>query len=184
MVSDIAGDGSYDIALPAGWVDGYSVVRRIETPTGNQVPSIVEPDRYGIERLAASVELRFYDMTPPNGDTIRLTFTQPHAVTAGASSVPVQDDAAVAAMASALCCRQLAARHTHDFDSTMSADSVDFQGSPGRYLLLATTLEREFEEHLGIGDASSDVAAAMVLHDLDPSLSWGERRVFHGPRVT
>ncbi len=170
--------------MPAGWVDGFSVIRSIETPTGNQVPTIVEPDRYGIERLAAGLEIRFYDLTPPTGDTIRVIFTIPHSVTAGTSSVIVQDDPAVAALASAILLRQLAARHTHDFDSTIAADAVDYGGTPRRYLDLAQALEREYEEHMGVGDASGDVTAAMILHDVDPGFAWGERRIFHGPRTT
>jgi hypothetical protein len=182
--TQVAGDGGYIYAMPASWVDGFSVIRTIESPTGNQIPTYVEPDRWTIYRDPAGLRVRFYDLTPPASDNIRYVYTIPHAVSAGASSVPASDDHAIAAKASAILLRQLGARHARDFDSTLTADAVDHAGTATRYDSLATALEDEFDAHLGIGDSSDDTVAAMVLHDIDVDMAWGERRLFHGPRVT
>lgn len=167
LTVDISGDGSYEYALPAGWVNDFSSILQVEYPAGeSQDPgdAIIPPEQYGEYRTAVARVLRFYGITPAAGYTIRITFTAPHAATA--ATIFANDFDAVCSLASAYCCFDLARRYSQDSESFISADSVDRRTKADKYLGVGKSLVNEFAIHFGL-NKETEIAAASGTKNLD-----------------
>jgi hypothetical protein len=81
-VSDISGAGSFDLALPTGWVDGFSQVKQIEYPYDSSYPQppTIDNDDWTIYQNPTGKVLRLLADTPTSGETVRLHFSAPHRI--------------------------------------------------------------------------------------------------------
>jgi len=82
VVADIEGAGSYDLALPAEWEEGFSEVRQIFFPLAadeRNSPEL-EADAWELYQKPDSLVLRLLNDTPAVGQTLRLKFTARHSV--------------------------------------------------------------------------------------------------------
>jgi len=184
IVADIAGSGAYTYALPATWEAEFSIIVSFEWPSGDQWPSMIESQRFQIYDSGAGDQLRTLDFTPSTGQTMRIVHTARHAVAGASSTVAKADEIAVAELAASICLRQLAARAADSRDSTILADAVDYGGLVQTYTQLADRLLRAYRDHVGVGKEgeSESVMAATAILDVDPTLAWGEQRLFHNRR--
>lgn len=80
LVADISGADSFDLALPAGWVDGFSRAQLIEYPYDSSVavPTVLEDDEWFIYQTPTGKVLRLSSAVPAVGETLRLHFTTQH----------------------------------------------------------------------------------------------------------
>ena len=181
LVTDISGDGSYEYALPTGWVTDFSAIQSVEYPAGiSQDPAdaLIPPEKYGVYRNATTSKLRFYDTSPAAGNLIRVTFTIPHTVVTAASTVFANDFDAVCAMAAGFCCFDLARRFAQDQDSMIAADSVDRRTKSDRYQSLGKSLIGEFSIHFGL-DKEAAVIASSVMKNYDINYPGGMDQLTH-----
>lgn len=183
-VQDYAGDGAtFDWALPAGWVADLSTVRSVEYPTGQRPASLLEADDWQFYRVSTAVQnIRLITLTPSAGQTLRITWTKPHLVDVSGSTVPAQDEEAIANLAAAIGLRQLAAYYANTVDPTIAADSVNYRSKSSDYVKLASELEQQYREHMGIKDKDAETLAGGVFVDVDRTNSLNQDQLTHPNR--
>ena len=172
--TDIAGNGTHDLALPTGWVDGYSMISSAEYPIG-QVPSeLLANDEVDIYRSPTALKIRLRDVAPAAAESVRLTFT----IQRSAATVPDNDIDAVAWLSAALCCEDLANAFAQSTDSSIAADSVDYRDKSQKFASRAKRLMQLYKEHLGLKD-NDTVTPASVVSDIDVGYPGGGGRLTH-----
>lgn len=175
-VADIAGDGSYEYALPADWSESFSLIKSVEYPAGKQVPVCLDASDFGVYKTESNLKLRFYTITPQSGDIIRLTYITLYA-RGTIDSVPAQDTDALCNLAAGLCCGALSRIYSQTSDPAIDADSVNYQGKANEYAKRAEELIIRYSEHMGKKDGSP--LAACGVRDWDTFFSWGGDYLIH-----
>lgn len=177
-VADIADAAGMLLDLPAGWEEGFSVVTSIEHPVGRVPPALLAPDAWALYRDVDAVRIMLASSLPA-GSTARVAFTAPHVVSATEDTVPAPHRAAVAMLAAAMLCDQLAAFYANDSDSTIAVDRAPGQSRSQAYAARARDYRRQYQDAVGAADRLAAPAAAVA--SLRPRDSAGNARLFHPP---
>lgn len=182
---DYAGDGvTFDLALPTGFVDGKSTIQLIEYPAAMAnvpTPSYITPKDWMFYRSPSAVKLRLLVVVPNAGETVRVTYTMPHTVNSGGSTIWADDEEAVADLAASIALRQLAAIYAGTVDPTITADSVDYKSKAFEYSKLANDLEKRWAQHMGL-DQDSEIRAGSTMIDVSRPDSLGLDHLTHPSR--
>lgn len=183
-VQDYAGDGTtFDFALPAGWIQDLSTIRILEYPAGQRPPQMLEDSDWQFYRVSTSLlKIRLTVITPSAGQTLRAVWTKPHLVDVSGSTIAAQDEEAVAGLAAAMGLRQLAALYANTVDPTIAADAVNYRSKSSDYLKLATELETQYRDHLGLNAKDSETLAGGTMVDVDRTSSLNQDQLTHPNR--
>jgi hypothetical protein len=185
VVVDVAGDSvSYDLTLPASWVDGLSRVVTIEYPAGARYPTLLSATGWRLYRTASTTKLRLLDVIPATGQTLRLTYTALHTLDgldgAAATTIPATHTEAFASLAGALALYRLAARYISEQEATLNIDAVDRQGKTDLARRLADGLMRAYREEIGV--SGGEAPALAVVGWRSTLADSGLSRLTHGRR--
>lgn len=144
----------YDYALSnlTNWVNGFSWIKSVEYPQGDQSPAYYKADRYMIYN---QTHLRFLDGTPNDTSTIRVVYYSPHVVSSAASSVPEYFEYSVANYAAALALESLAAKYAKAQNADIQADVVSYGTKSDLFRRLATELKESALAEWGAGDTEA-----------------------------
>lgn len=185
-VQTIVGTGiAFTFALAADFEDGFSQVRSVEYPVGQQDPEYLDENSYRLylDPSTGVLKLRLLDLVIPTTQTAYVVYTTQHSVTVSpaADTVPVIDRESTVSLAASVCARQLAMLYAQTSDSTLGAESVAYRAKSYEYLALAKDLEAVYSNR-GVIDEKSITAASAML-DLDVPMQGTLRtpRFFHGP---
>lgn len=178
VVSDLAGNGGFDYDPPSAWADGFSILKQVEYPAGEQQPVYLPKEDVTVYRNASALKLRFLRDTPATGKTARITFTALHTVNAGSSTIPSSDEDAVAALGAAYACEALANHYAKTTEPTLVADVVDHRSKSQEFAGRAKRLRALFLSSLGIKE-ENEVAPASGTRDWHIDSSWGQDRFLH-----
>jgi hypothetical protein len=178
VVSDLAGNDGFDYDLPSTWNDGFSFLKQVEYPAGEQQPVYLHKEDVTLYRNASALKLRFLRDTPATGKTARVTFTALHTLTASSASIPSSDEDAVAALGAAYACEALSNHYAKTTEPTLQADVVDHRSKSQEFAGRAKRLRALFLSSLGIKD-ENEVAPASGTRDWFTDSSWGEDRLLH-----
>ncbi|MFZ5530298.1 MAG: hypothetical protein ACOY4U_04510 [Pseudomonadota bacterium] len=179
-VEDVTAAGGKTLALPAGWVDGFSSLVGIEHPIGNVPPDFLPNDSYALYQAPSSTVIQVRDGFSA-GAVARCTYTIKHVLSANTDTIPLQHREVVACLAASCLCEQLAALYSGDGDSTIQADNVNHQSKAQEFSARARSLRKRYFDELGI-DPRRAVAAGAVV-DLSFRDSRGQPRLSHPLRV-
>lgn len=188
LVVDITGDGTktYDIE-GVGFKRGWSDIKTVEHPAAEDPPVFRDRDDDWIvyedpsKTEGARMRLLFLSVTPTSAETIRVTFTQPHTVTEGESTLTETEFLAVVYLCMVILYRALAAKFAQSMDPTIDADAVDYGGRSQNYLFLSERYMTDYKNILGFGEEG--VTAAQALAEVDIIFSHGEQFLFHHSRT-
>lgn len=187
IVGAITGAGTYEYSLPTGWDDNFSVVKAVEYPAGNQTPTYLDEDYWLIYQGTTGKKLRFLSYTPTTAETINVTITAKHTVSAasgtvsGTSTVPDVDQDAVINLAAAIACYALGRKYAQSIEPTIAADSVNHLQKSGEYAKRGQELEKLYRNHLAPAK-DGQVTAASVTGDWDSLAGWQDDRLTHPKR--
>lgn len=186
FVTDIAGDGTRDYALPAEFVKRFSEVIQVETPAGEDFPVFrdKEDDWFIYEDPSKSagfqLRLRFRETTTKVGDDIRVTIATNWTLEP-TSDVDDQDTfLAIIYKTLNYAFRAIGAKFAQSTDPSIQADAVDYGGRTQNYLFLAERYQTEYRAVVGL---SGEVKAAAVLGDVDVIFAHGEDFLHHPVRT-
>lgn len=158
LVRDLPGAGGHDLALPVEWSADFSVVASLEYPVGNVPASMLQPAAWCLYVSPVATVIRLSDLSPAATESIRCTFTALHTE----DTLPIVDYEAVADLAASICLLQLSAAYGNSTDSTIQADSVDYQSKTDQYRRLAETLRVKALSALGLNGDDVIPAASVV----------------------
>ncbi len=174
---DYTGDGvTYDFQLPADFVVGSSQIVSVEYPTGQQIPNYLPEHLYFLYRESPPT-LRLL-LTPAAGNVLRVSYTAQHEVhesDASLTTVPAADRQALASLAAARACVELAAVANKSVQ-TFQPDLPMVPGPVERYLSLARELYSSYIRLLGIPDGGPLPAWLSSSLSFFPSWTGGPAR--------
>ncbi|HRQ63887.1 MAG TPA: hypothetical protein PKZ76_03335 [Xanthomonadaceae bacterium] len=178
LVEDVVAPGGQRLPAPPGWIDGQSAVRAIEYPVG-QIPAMYLDGAVGIYRGpdGDAIELQ---QSLGDGETARVFFTSAHVLDAATTTIPPRHQRAVAALAAADLCGQLASHYASEGEPTIQADAVDHQGKSGRFRNRARDLRAEYVAAVGTAPSERNRPASVNV-PLPSRDALGGRRIFHPP---
>lgn len=169
LVADVAGVTGYFIDVPAGWVAVRSRLQAVEYPL-DQLPmatlEAAEMHQVGGWRILLA--------EPVTNIAVRVHFTAPHA--ADGSTVPAHHINAVACLAAAELCRQLATQLGHDRDASIGAMGQQQGSQSGDMARRAKEWLAVYRVALGLPDPDKASASASGK-PAGAVVSWGARRV-------
>lgn len=169
LVASVADVSGATIAVPDTWVAGRSRLQAVEYPL-DQVPmAVLEAAEY-FNGTAWQVLLA----EAVSSITVRLHFTAPHA--ADGTTVPAHHINAVACLAAAELCRQLATRLAHDRDATIGAQGAQQGSQSGDLSRRAKEWLAVYRVVLGLPDPDKSGAGSNGK-PAGAVVSWGARRV-------
>jgi hypothetical protein len=178
-VADVDVDEDGNLPAPAGFTSASKLLR-VEYPVGNRPPSYVPAGEIEIYEtpdalmLVPSVEF-------PAGATMRLTYTAAHTLDdSDDTTIPGEHVHAVAALAAADLCGQLAANYSNEAAPTIGADTVDHKGKSDRWRARKRELDAEYVRVVG-SKPNDRTKAASVDVAVTRADSLGRPRLFHPP---
>lgn len=175
-MEDVPGTGT-TLALPAGFVDGFSDVTGLEYPVGRVPPTVIARDRWTLYLGPDGLEIMTLDAF---SGTVRVRYTVQHVLGATVDTLPAGDRETVAKYAASLVCEQLAALYAGDTDPTIGVDRMQGQSRSQAFAARAREYRKQYQLALGIEDKTSAPAGAVVQLRGDDSL--GNPRLFHPAR--
>jgi len=178
-VSDIAGNGTSLIALPAGYEEGFSSIRSIEFPVGSVPPVLLLDEDWQLYRDTSALKIMLLGSTAAATDTLRVTFTARHLD--DGSTVPDADFEAVCDYAAALCYDAMAGLYTQSGDPSLAADVVNYRTKNQEYQSLANAARKRYFQHMGIdpSDTSTGTGPAIATGNLYETQGSGLDRLTH-----
>lgn len=157
VVVDLPGSAGHDCDLPIDFIDGFSSILQVEYPVDRIPANIIDRADYSIYATPTGKRLRILIAAPAVDEFVRQTYTILHSE----DSVPAVDLEAVANLAAATCCRQLAVAFGNTNDPIIQADVVNYRSKGDEYARRAKELETLYKNHLGVKD-NDTVAAGMT----------------------
>lgn len=133
-VKDYTGDGTtYNFSLPKVWEPGFSRVRSIEYPAGEQEPEFLSLGDYEVYQASTDVfQLRLHD-TPSDGEVLRLIYTSPHRLNVDEDTIPSYHRDAVTCLAAAYVAWNLAAKYAGFTDPSLVGDVINYRTKEREY---------------------------------------------------
>ena len=186
IVTDFTGDGSsYDFTLPPTYYDGFSVIRSIEFPQGDQIPTYLEDGDWQIYKSTTlTPKLRLLNDIPSATQTLRVIHTSFHLLTSSSATINAQGQDAVCNLASALYCYSLARHYARTAETTITADTVNYQTKSDVYAARARELIEQFNQAMNIDSSTGGLAvkAASIITEWDTEYQWQQDYLLHPKR--
>lgn len=142
--------------LPASWVDGSYLVTA-EYPIGEQPVSFIDMEIY-----VTPAEQKL--VTPDGlsaGATVRIQFTAPHLLNAGATpadTIPLRHREAVASYAAQVLCKQLASHFSGQRETSINADGSNTESRARNFAARAKEYRAAYYAGIGKADPQADKA--------------------------
>ena len=157
-VEDVTGLTGQLIDLPPGYQIDFSEMQAIECPIGNVPPT--ELDSWGFYDAPSGRSLQFADTFA--GATARFTYTVRHVLDGATDTIALGDREAVAKLAAAQLCQQLAAVYSNETDSTLAVDTARTADKASNYRRLGRDYRDHYNQHLGVQDQRAVAASAVA----------------------
>jgi len=163
LSAKVDGDGTFEYALPAGFVDRFSRIRAVFYPH----PPVASPWPYGpagrgrkpldedktrLVRTESGLRLRFLEHTPGTSEDFLVEFTAPHSLDEAACTLPVTDDEALADLAAANCCDAMAARYGQETDPNLQTDVVNRLTKAAEWRSMGTRYRKSYDAKMTLKD--------------------------------
>jgi hypothetical protein len=170
------GDDGYSYDLPSAFVDGFSSIKQIEYPYGEQDPVILDKNRYEIYQYTTGKKIRFLDVSPNTTEEFLVTFTV-HWTTTNITSIIDSHVTPIVFLCASLACKMLATYYsqTNQVDFA-NAEFADLGGKDKQYEARAKSYQMVFDSFFGL---SNGVSAAYGIVDYDSNVVLGYGRFTH-----
>lgn len=178
-VDEFVGDGGYDYDLPSDWVQGFSLISRIEYPYDEQEITIIPKEEWTIFlKLVGSTQtyvLRFLDTSPAASYSIRVNYTLPHTINGSTSTVYQNDVEAVCHLAASMCLQAIASKMLQTSSPTIGADAVSYAAKSSA----ASTRAKEYYKFYLLALGLDGEIAALGIKEFDTGFSWDAEHLTH-----
>lgn len=163
VVADVTADGTRQTSLPAGFVDGTSVLLRVELSVAGDFDE-VDPRAFGLYRTPTALVIRWLAGTAPTtGESVRVAHTAGRTlgVTTATTTVLDSDFHAVCDLAVSLCCAALAQKYARTAEPILNADVVGYRTKAQEWDGRATAYRRAYTEHIGAAAGPAPAGASV-----------------------
>ena len=192
IVTDVTGDAGkyYPIATSlTSFVEGFSRIISIEYPAAtvasDEAPTYLEPEDWDDNYWASSARyLWLPSHAPAATEKMRIKFTAPYTISAGAVDIPTAHFYSISTLAAGLCAQAIADKYSRTSDSPLSIDSVDHLSRAQQWASRSRELIGMYKESMGLGggEGGSSVQGTGEFVDWDTAPSWPSVRrwLYHG----
>jgi len=171
------GNGGYSYAMPTSWVDGFSDIRSLEYPSGEQVPVYLQTEDWEIHTDDTGSKIRFLDDSPGISESFIVGYTVPHTLSAAASTIYANDFEALCYLAASYCCKAISKSYAQSSEPIINADAVDYKSKSSEYAKRAEELYKDYERLMIESEETVDPGS--VVKDFDTGFIWGGRHLTH-----
>lgn len=191
---DGANTNSYLLSSILGslWSYGHTTIERIEYPSGEDEPSMLDAEDYeiyddGTAQDGSNLVLRFKNsIAPTSSEKFILTFDlQRNIPLVGSQNFPYSksDFTAITTLAASIFCAALASAYAQSIETQITADSVNYNEKTRKYLDLARYYMSIYKG-IVFGDEESTKDTKPVMKDIDIDLTnaLGGSFAFHSSR--
>lgn len=163
VVVDVTADGTRYTALPAGFIDGSSLLVRVER---QEAPDFYacDPRTYALYRAPTGLTLRWLDGTEPAAAaTVRIAYTAGRALGTLATDTTVLDADfyALCDLAVSLCCAALAQKYARTAEPLLNSGVVAYRTKAQEWDGRATAYRTAYREHMGSSAGTAPAGAAV-----------------------
>ena len=173
---NISGDGSAIEWVLSGtseivtdWVEGFSIIKRVEYPAGvsgeRRLPELERDSWLVLKTDTSTIKFRLLSVTPASSETVRITYTVPHILSSTQSTIYQEDEKAFEALWASLACKAIAANYAHLKDSFIDADVTDGQKLSAQFNVMSEQFKEVWNEHF------PDPVVSLEK-DLDIGFAW------------
>lgn len=188
LVVEQAGTGSAYLALPSGWVPGFSRISWIEYPARQNPPRMIDDQAWQLTRSPTDVTVErilLLEAVPAASEWVRFGFTAPWPTPTASASVDQVDDVAfhaVTALAASYCLTHLAAETARSRSGALPTNFVDGSQRTRDLRDVAKELRSVYDRFLGrvstMDPSNTGPGPVSKPFDFDPSYLT----LFHGRR--
>lgn len=201
VVADITGDGtqSYPVTDLTSWVVGRSDLKWIEYQVDQTPPQYLDANEFVVRRIAntgTNAEVRaeslyLHNAAPAATETFRVCYTAPHTVTAGASgysTIPAEDEQAVADFGAARFLEEVAVRYSGLVSQSglMAEQVIAYTEKASDARANADAARKRARVSMGLpadpGDDSTPQSVGLAVVDGDLSFHERTGALTHRPR--
>lgn len=174
LVVSVTGNGTSSYAVPTGWIDELSTILFIEYPISEIPPSYLFNDRYMIFQSTSTIwKIMLFDETPTSSETFKVTFTAKR----DATNIPDGLLEPFVWLAGALCLLELSTKAVNYVDSSINADSVNYESKDEQYSEKVRQLMKMYRDSIGILEGFSK--GAIYITQRDTKYPYGISRLTH-----
>lgn len=174
-VEDYEGDGTFQLALPSGFVVNQSQIIGVQYPfdkTAQTRQTTLKPNEYDVFLYEGTTyKLRIKTTTPSAGEVLRLTYTKDHALAEDSTTITLnEDEESLLHYAASLCFRIMAAKSISVTEPTQSLMNVNYQARRDAYMNMAA-----YHEGIsGLKNYAKPCEGAVVFSQLPEGTDLGE----------
>lgn len=156
LTEDVDADGTMLSPMPDSWETGYSSIRSIEFPTGEQPPTYIDERRVRVYLQTDGVEsLMWLADQPANNETFRVNFSASSGMAPAAAdtTVPDKDFYALCDLTASLCADAIAGKYAQSSDPILNSEVTSYRSKPQEWRDIAKRYESRYRDALGLGPA-------------------------------
>ena len=185
---DLTGDGTNEYDLPDNWEQGFSTIRHIEYPTGEESPVLLDRDEAliwytGVDPNGLPVQrLRFRHTHIASGEQALVQYTTRHQITADLVTVPDHEFEAVCHLGTFHAAMEIAGRLIKDFsdNDNNTFNVVNYRHTSDLFKNYAQEMFTMYCRRIGISTEMGVVEPYLRIFDLDPGPAYGQDYLTHG----
>lgn len=195
VVTAVTGDGTSEYALASVlplWLVGFSRVLWVEYEVDQTPPSYLDPNDYAVRRVANTgsnsetrvEKLYLSTISPSASETFRVAYTARHVVDGTYSTIPAEDEEAVADFAAALFLEELAVRYSGLVSQSglMAEQVIAYTEKAQDARANAKMARKRAREAMGLsadGDDGPTTVPSLSVVDADLSMHEGRGALTH-----
>lgn len=172
IIGNLTGNGTNFLAMPTGWVEGFSVISSIESPPDAIPAEVLDSRDFYIGLDSAGAQRLVLLAAPANTAPVRVAFTVPRALAAAAGNTTVLDTDFVAFcdLAASICADAIAAKYARTSEPAFNAEVVNYRTRAMEWRDIAKRLWDRWMTGIGAGkDGALPATSGWVNWDLPRS---------------
>lgn len=179
VVVDVVSSGGQLLDLPDGFTED-SALLSLEYPVGQVPASEIPRAEISLYRTPEGRRIAL-PLALDAGASVRVSYTAAQLLDADQDTIPARHRQAVASLAAAIVCGQLASWYASESDPAISADTVNHQSKSQQWRLRAKDLAAVYDAVVGPAQSGRTQPASATVQ-LEPRNAHGRRYLFHPPR--
>lgn len=178
---EITGDASNRYDLPEHWEEGFSLIRHIEYPVGEDDPVLIDPED-ALVWYTPELKLQFKGTRINAGESALMQYTSRHILSSEVVTVPDHEFEAVCILAAHHAAMEIAGRFIKDHSEALSRNTagiVNFRHVSDLFKNYAQELFKLYCKRIGISTDEPTVQPHLQIFDLDPEPIYGGDYLTH-----
>ena len=175
VAEDVVADGTTFTPLPTAWESGLSSMVSVESPIGDEPPTLADPRQAGIYMTPTGEKWMWHAGHPANGESIRFLFTASPGLAEleADTTLPNAHFYPLCDLAASISADAIASKYAQTAEPVISVDAATYQKTSD-WIQIARRLEDRYRAALGLpasGGAGS-TAGGPTVQGVSAIVNW------------